>query len=186
MPLGYKGNYMIFPLKNASDRDKGNYLTAYMAQSYVNDSGIGAGDPDPAGDLTMRDLIGCLRAIKDKRAAEGRDLNDDAEAMKKVRRLIGLRLADPYKDEQELIVRTDSLFIEALPGTHPVLEPFKLSHRALDVQKVEAEVRHQELENLRLVERLRAGERTDPDIDKQIEIKGATVLSVAEGEGRGG
>jgi hypothetical protein len=70
-----------------------------------------------------------------------------------------------------------------LPGSHPVLEDFKLRHRALDVQKVGAELRAQELENLRLAERLRAGEHEDPRVDKRVEIKGATVLSVTEPEG---
>lgn len=193
--LGYKGNYMIFPLKSASDRNKGNYLTAYMAQSYVSDSGKGASDPDPAGDATLDELISYFRCIRKKREGEiesarveGRTdaplrLENDDAAMEKMRDLIASRKVDPYKDEQELIVRTDSLFIEALPGSHPVLEDFKLRHRALDVQKVGAEMRGLELENLRLAERLRAGEREDPRVDKRVEVKGATVLSVAEPEG---
>jgi hypothetical protein len=45
-----------------------------------------------------------------------------------------------------------------LTGTHPILEDFKLMHRALDVKKVQAEVRHAELENLRLAARLASGE----------------------------
>ena len=49
---------------------------------------------------------------------------------------------------------SNSLYIEALPGTHPLLEDFKLIHRALDVKKAQAEVRHAELENLRLAARL--------------------------------
>ena len=194
--LGYKGNYMIFPLKNASDRDTGNcnYLTAYMAQSYVSDSGKGASDP--AGDATLEELIKYFRCLREQREAARTDpdrrdraparLEDDEPAMEIMRDLIRERIADPYKDEQELIVRTDSLFIEALPGSHPVLEDFKLRHRALDVQKVGAEMRGMELENLRLAERLRAGEREDPRVDKRVEVKGATVLSVTEPEGPGG
>jgi len=41
----------------------------------------------------------------------------------------------------DMIVPSGSLFIEALPGTAPVLEDFKLLHRALDVTKAAAEVR---------------------------------------------
>lgn len=188
--LGYKGNYMIFPLKGANDLRTANYLTAFMAQSYVSDSGKGASDPDPAGDATLEELIGYFRCLKEEReraiaaglADAPERLEDDAAARAVMRRLLAERIANPYKDEQELIVRGDSLFIEALPGSHPVLEDFKLRHRALDVQKVGAELRAQELENLRLAERLRAGEHDDPRVDKRVEIKGATVLSVAEPE----
>ena len=59
-----------------------------------------------------------------------------------------------------------------LVGTHPLLEDFKLIHRALDVKKVQAEVRHAELENVRLAARALEGEREDPDIEKKIVIEG--------------
>jgi hypothetical protein len=47
-------------------------------------------------------------------------------------------------------------------------------HRALDVKKVQAEVRHAELENLRLAARLANGEYGDPDVEKKIVIEGDT------------
>jgi hypothetical protein len=80
----------------------------------------------------------------------------------------------------EIIVPTGQLFIEALTGTHPLLEDFKLLHRVEDVRKVKAEVRHAELENLRLAARLAAAESDaknlgmleDPDIEKKIIIEG--------------
>ncbi|MDQ6667207.1 MAG: hypothetical protein M3Y53_03150 [Thermoproteota archaeon] len=55
------------------------------------------------------------------------------------------RLLSPMKEKELVIVPTTSLFIEAVPGKHPLLEDFKLVHRALDVKKVQAEVRHAEL-----------------------------------------
>jgi hypothetical protein len=57
------------------------------------------------------------------------------------------------------------------PGTHPLLEDFKLIHRALDVKKVQAEVRRAELENIRLAARALEGEREDPDVEKKIVIE---------------
>ena len=66
---------------------------------------------------------------------------------------------------------TNSLYIECLVGTHPLLEDFKLIHRALDVKKVQAEVRRAELENVRLAARALEGEREDPDIEKKIVIE---------------
>ena len=76
-----------------------------------------------------------------------------------------------------MIVPTSSLYIEALVGTHPLLEDFKLLHRALDVKKVQAEVRHAELENVRLAARALEGEDEDPDIEKKIVVQtnGANV-----------
>lgn len=70
------------------------------------------------------------------------------------------------------------MFIEALPGSHALLEDFKLLHRAEDVRKVKAEVRHSELENLRLAARLAAGEHADPDIEKVIVVDGDASVSV--------
>lgn len=74
---------------------------------------------------------------------------------------------------------TVSLYIEALPGKHPILEDFKLIHRAIDVKKVQAEVRHAELENVRLAARVMKGKFEDPEIEKKIVIEangGATKL----------
>ena len=69
-----------------------------------------------------------------------------------------LRLLSKQTD-QMVIVPSNSLYIEALPGTHPLLEDFKLIHRAIDVKKVQAEARHAELENLRLARGSRAANR---------------------------
>ena len=44
-------------------------------------------------------------------------------------------------------------------------------HRALDVKKVQAEVRRAELENLRLAARLACGEYGDPDVEKKIVVE---------------
>jgi len=77
------------------------------------------------------------------------------------------RLSSSPADE-DVIVPTNSLYIECLVGTHPLLEDFKLIHRAMDVKKVQAEVRHAELENVRLAARALEGEPEDPDIEKKI------------------
>ena len=82
------------------------------------------------------------------------------------------RLETPRKESELVVVPTGSTYIEALPGKHPILEDFKLAHRALDVKKVQAEVRNAELENIRLAARLLEGEREDPEIDRKIVIEG--------------
>ena len=80
------------------------------------------------------------------------------------------------RSTDEIIIPTGQLFIEALPGSHPLLENFKLLHRFEDVRKVKAEVRHAELENLRLAARLVAGQDQtvlldDPDIKREIIVE---------------
>src|SRR5262249_30582876 len=82
------------------------------------------------------------------------------------------RLTAPKRESELVIVPTSSLYIEALVGTHPLLEDFKLVHRALDVKKVQGEVRHAELENVRLAARTLKGKLADPDIDKKVLIEG--------------
>jgi len=67
----------------------------------------------------------------------------------------------------EIIVPTGELFVEALPGRHPLLEDFKLRHRAEDVRRARSETRRVELENLRLAARLLAGELEDPDVERR-------------------
>ena len=48
-------------------------------------------------------------------------------------------------------------------------------HRAVDVKKVQAEVRGLELENLRFAARLVKGEREDPTIEKKIIVEGESA-----------
>ncbi len=69
-----------------------------------------------------------------------------------------------------------------MPGKHPILEDFKLIHRVVDVKKVQSEVRHSELENVRLAARALKGEYEDPDIEKKIVIEGdAKDVNVSTG-----
>jgi hypothetical protein len=74
-------------------------------------------------------------------------------------------------EDDGVIVPTNSLYIEALVGTHPLIEEFKLDYRVLDVKKMQAEVRRAELGHVRLAARALEGEREDPDIDKQTVIE---------------
>lgn len=165
--LGYKGNYMIFPAREHS------FLHLYMMQDYVDENG-GVRDPDGPGysQRELLDYICCLARRAPQRLESERE------------RLLGMvreRLTSPKAESERVVVPTDSLFIEALPGTHPVMEQFKVVHRALDVKKVQGEVREMELENLRLAARLLAGDLGDPDVDRLIHVHGATGVDVDAG-----
>ena len=86
------------------------------------------------------------------------------------------------QNPEMVIVPSNSLYIEALPGTHPLLEDFKLIHRAIDVKKAQAEARHAELENLRLAARLAEGQHGDPDIEKVVVVGGGKNVTVDAGQ----
>lgn len=154
--LGYKGNYMIFPVKEIS------YLHAYMMQEFIDNATNGIKDADEFANYTTQDLIDYLKCVKEKNPEIYEAEKDYVIA------LINERLHSTRKEKERVIIPTNSVFIEALPGKHPIMEDFKLAHRGLDVKKVQAEVRHAELENLRLAARLIEGEREDPDIEKVV------------------
>jgi len=159
--LGFKGNYMIFPMTNF------NYMTWFMMQDYIHidtTTGVTAIDPDPQAEVTLDQLRAAMAAI---RANNPQSFINNQDLFQEV----VLRLLSKQAPEM-VIVPSDSLYIEALPGTHPLLEDFKLIHRAIDVKKAQAEVRHAELENLRLAARLANAQYGDPDVDKKIVVVG--------------
>jgi hypothetical protein len=163
--LAYKGNYMIFGLK------ENNYITLHMMQDYLDvGEELLLRDPDPLGDHGIAELQALATTLykNDPNAFNAR--RDDFKKM------LMDRLTSSRKDNELVVVPTNSLYIECLVGTHPLLEDFKLIHRALDVKKVQAEVRHAELENVRLAARALEGEREDPDIEKKIVIEGVNPV----------
>jgi hypothetical protein len=164
--LGYVGNYTIFALK------ENNLLTLCMMQDYleVGDQ-LWVRDPDELADYTVADLEQLASCLHE----HDKDLYD--EHREDLKKLLVERLESARVDDDLVVVPTASLYVEALVGTHPLLEDFKLLHRALDVKKVQAEVRHAELENVRLTSRVLKGKDEDPDIEKKIvvETNGANV-----------
>ena len=156
---------MIFPLT-----DFDNYMTWYLIHNYVDFDptrrSVRVGSRPHHGPPAMRSQGG----NGGHQGTGPGDLRGERDASSRTS-CCGFC---PNETEQMVIVPSDQLYIEALPGTHPILEDFKLMHRALDVKKVQAEVRHAELENLRLAARLANGEYGDPDVEKKIVIEGNT------------
>jgi len=170
--IGYKGNYMVFPLKKSND------LTDFMITPYL-DPILGLRDPDELGNWNLEDFSKYICCLKDKLPP------GEFEAIKeRLREQYKAILTSPRRTSEEIIVPTGSLFIEALPGKHALLEDFKLMHRAIDVKKVQAEVRGEELENLRMAARLLGEDYEDPDIEKKIVIEGndSSVVVSSENE----
>lgn len=169
--IGFKGNYMIFPLI-----DFDNYMTWYLIHNYINFDTAGPflSDPDPDADI---DVVTLERAMEAIQAQAPQTFADNAGKFEEVM----LRLLS-NEAQHMVIIPSGQLYIEALPGTHPLLEDFKLMHRALDVKKVQAEVRRAELENLRLAARLASGEYGDPDVEKKIVIERGVPVMVNSGD----
>ena len=165
--LGYKGNYMIFALK------ENNYITLHMMQDYLDvGDELNIRDPDTFSDYTLEEieeLAKCVNKVDPDLFTEYRE---------DFKQLVIDRLSGARGESELVVVPTSSLYIEALVGTHPLLEDFKLIHRALDVKKVQAEVRHAELENVRLAARALRGEDEDPDIEKKIVIEQAADAGI--------
>lgn len=163
-PLGFKGNYMIFPLR------KSNPLTDYMMVPYI-DSELGLHDPDDLGSWTPQDFAKYARCLQKQlketmTEAEFKAMqNQLAEQYQRI-------VSSPRLNNDEVIVPTTSLYIEALPGSHPLLEDFKLAHRMIDVKKAQAETRKLELENLRYAARMLDNEFEDPEIERKIQVHG--------------
>ena len=167
--LGFKGNYLIFPLRQS------NALTDFMMTPYV-DSELGLRDPDELGNFTPEEFAAYARALHAQMQGQlERGEITEAELAASVAQLsdqFRRLFSAPRRAEDEITVPTGSLYIEALPGAHPILEDFKLMHRAVDVKKVQAEVRRMEMENVRYAARILSNEREDPDIERKIVISG--------------
>jgi hypothetical protein len=169
--MGFKGNYMIFPMAEF------DYMTWFLMHNYISvdpSTGVIAQDPDPMASLTIEQLTSVwnnMTAANPNFTAQNQQYFEEI-----MTRLLSAR------DPEMVIVPSTSLYIEALPGTHPLLEDFKLVHRAIDIKKAQAEVRHAELENLRLAARLSNNEFGDPDIDKVVVVDGGANITVDAGQ----
>lgn len=72
------------------------------------------------------------------------------------------------KNMRRLVVDTNNLVVDIIPGTGTTLEWFKLRHREFDVEKAREETRKLALENTRRSELIRTGSLHDPEIEKTI------------------
>jgi hypothetical protein len=172
--LGFKGNYMIFPLKES------NALTKYMMEPYVIAGFDELVDPDDLGNWTLDEFARYICCLKEHLSDEQFETLRE-QLVQQYERLV----TAPRRNGDVIVVPTNSLFIEALPATHSLIEEFKARHRAIDVKKVQAEVREMELENIRRAARILAGEREDPEIEKKIVVEGAVNgINISDNDGK--
>jgi hypothetical protein len=169
--LGFKGNYAIFPLYES------NALTDFMMDPYVDRATGQLVDPSDPLNWSLDEFSEYVCCLKKQVT--------DAELQTLLPQLQGIYktiLANPTRNNDVLVVPSNSLFIEALPAEHTLLERFKLDHRMIDVKKVQAEAREKELDNVRRAAKILAGERGDPHVDKKILIEGGANFVVPTGD----
>jgi hypothetical protein len=168
--LGFKANYMIFALK------KPNAITSFMMMPYVERAagGFGITDPDDLGNMSLDefgDYVCCLR--KKLSPDEFASLKETLEAQ------LATLLQSPLRDDEEIVVPLDAMYIEALPGAHPILENFKLLHRQIDAADAQENLRLKKMEKLRYVQRLLADELEDPSVTGHYVFEGAPGPTVS-------
>jgi hypothetical protein len=164
--IGFRGNYAVFRVTEP------NNISSYLLQDFL-DSYFGLIDPDPNGNvLTVEEALEVAKC-----AWTHSDTTD--EDKKEISEWLLEALDAANQASQMVIVPTGELFIEALPGTHPVLEDFKLKHRAADAQKAGADAKMAEIEVLRRAQRILDGDLTDPDVDKSIRIDGGAIHNLS-------
>lgn len=164
--LGFRGNYMVFPMKQH------NAFTEIMALPYV-DASFGAMDPDQLSNVSLEDYARYVCCLREKL---GEDKFD--ELKETLKGWLKMLLEDPLRNGDEIIVPTNSLYIEMFLSANTLLETFKQLHREWDVYKVQGEVQMQVMENLRMARRILEDKLEDPKIDKKIIVKGNTGTSI--------
>jgi hypothetical protein len=169
--LGFIGNLAIFPLFES------NPLTDFMMDPYVDRATGQLIDPADPLNWSLDEFSEYVCCLKKKLTDE-----EFEKLRSELQKLYQIILSNPQRDDDVLIVPTNSLFIEALPAAHSLIEKYKADHRMIDVKKAQAEAREKELDNVRMAGRILSGERGDPHVDKKILIEGGANFVVPTGD----
>jgi len=170
--LGFKGNYAIFPLR------EGNGLTEFMCEDFL-DSYFRVQDPDPFGQLPTP-----TEAVDIAECAWNTPGITDEDKRRITNWLVAV-LDNQRRVAETIVVPTGQVFVEALPGRHPVLEDFKLRHRQIDVHRARAAATQEDIEALRYAARIGASQLGDPEVQTQIVMPDGAGVSLAVGPGPG-
>lgn len=150
--IGLWGNLAMFPMKD------GNALTDLILAPYIDQHEILRDPEDIAASWTLADL-----------EAYADELREDPEEFERqipfLRATLERLLTAPRLSEEEIVVPTDSLYVDLLTSSGTLLEPYKMQHRMLDVEKVREELRGEKLESARRAARIAEGDLADPDMD---------------------
>lgn len=167
--LGFRANYMIFPMKKA------NAITDFMMEPYVEKAagGYGITDPDDLGNISLDEFSEYVCCLKEKLPSQEFDGLRD-ELLAQLKKL----LQSPLRDDEEIVVPMDATYIEAILGATPLLENFKLLHRQIDAADAQEDLRMKKMEKIRFAQRLLEGLLDDPEVDGQYLFKGIDSANV--------
>ena len=159
--IGFRANYMIFPMLEA------NALTDFMMEPYIERAAgaFGITDPDEYGNMNLDDFTDYVCCLKEHLNEEEFD-----ELVPELTAQLKKLLQSPLRDDEEIVVPMDAMYIEALPGTKPILEDFKLLHRQIDAADAQEDLRLKKMEKLRYAQRLLEGRTDDPASDARYEF----------------
>jgi hypothetical protein len=161
--LGFKGNYMFFPLRES------NALTDYMMEPFIDRATGALVDPANTAGWSLDEFARYVCCLREHLPAE------EFERLKpELRTQHETLLTQARRHDDVLVVPTESLFIECLPAEHAIIERFKKDHRMIDVKMAQGALREKEMETLRRAARILAGEREDPNVDQRVLIQGDT------------
>ncbi len=176
-PLGFMGNYIILPMYET------NALTDFMMDPYVvyAEGEYGINDPDPAGNRSLKEFSDYVCCLKKTLPAESFE-----ELAPTLRNTLRKLLQRSVRENEEIIVGTGNLYIEALPGAHSIMEQFKHLHRQIDVKAAQEELRTTAIDNIRRAQRILNTNLEDPDIEAKYVFEGggsATVVPPVPDDG---
>lgn len=165
--VGFFGNYIVFELNES------NAVTDAMMDPFVDRATGQLVDPSDPTNWTIDEFAEYVCCLKEKL-----DSDEFAQILPQLREQYKAILTTSSHQNDVLVVPSNSLFIEALPAGHEVLDNFQRAQRVLDVKSAQADHRAKELENIRRAARLLNEEREDPNIDKRILIQGGSSVVV--------
>ena len=165
--LGFRANYMIFPMKKA------NAITDFMMEPYVEKAAgaYGITDPDDLGNISLDEFseyVCCLKKNLSSREFNGLRVELTAQ-LKKL-------LQSPLRDDEEIVVPMDATYIEAILGHTPLIENFKLLHRQIDAADAQEDLRLKKMEKIRYAQRILEGRLDDPDAEARYVFGGSPDL----------
>lgn len=159
--LGFKGNYAIFPMK------EGNALTDLILSPYLDQHEILRDPDDIAASWTLASLQEYADRLRQE-VAEGRMTQQefDEEHAPFLRATLERLITEPRPTEDDVVVPSDSFYMELLTSGGSLLEPFQLEHRAIDVARAREEHREGILDNLRRAALILTEDLADPEMDR--------------------
>lgn len=175
--IGFRANYMIFPMREA------NAITDFMMEPYVERAagGFGMTDPDELGNMNLDDFSEYVCCLREHLSEE-----QFQELVPELKAQLKKLLQSPLRDDEEIVVPMDAMYIEALPGSRPILEDFKLLHRQIDAADAQEDLRLKKMEKIRYAQRLLEGRTDDPESDARYEFTGNPDMDFAISQPSGG